>query len=251
MKNFVKIIAVVAILAAAVSCKEHERATATFYLGTTFDLAENDISTLMIDSLLYSPSFAWDDVMTYYSICSGMNEGYRGGMVLSARFGSGRDSDERSMLASGNSESGALGSLCYMVYKKTESMPKYDIEFDYSAYHSVTPSISGCYVCNTQYIRRMAARGELEHGDFLKVTIEFLNAGTSMGSLKLMLVDYTGSELKMLNDWTVWDMAEQMKDENVSVPRFDAIRFNVETSRTNIPPCFCLDNFLVQLSVEY
>ena len=87
----------------------------------------------------------------------------------------------------------------------------------------------------------------------MKVTVEFYKAGNLVGSAEKYLIDYyTTRQLVMVNEWDVWDIQKELKDAgNATIGSFDGVRFRLQASGSEIKPCFCLDNYLIRLDVEY
>lgn len=252
MKNSIKAFATFAAILSLASCIDKgQRASSVFSLGVSFEISENDLEKYVVDSMMCSPTFSWDEIIYFNSRTSEFNQGYEGGFKLNTKSGSDQDTDEQAYFTSAGPSAG-INSLCYLGYLKTPSMPEYDIEFNYDGYYSAQSSIIGCCINNTEYTMRLRDAGEIHDGDFLKVIVDFYNKGTLTGSLEKYLVDYVSSrELKIVEDWEEWDMAKYMQDNNIVIGSFDAVKFRVETSGGKFVPCFCLDNFMVQLSVEY
>ncbi|MBR7003597.1 MAG: DUF4465 domain-containing protein [Bacteroidales bacterium] len=252
MKNSFKIVMVVAAVALVTSCMETKRATSTFSLGTTFEMTDYEIEKNVVDSIMFSPMFSWENVTYFHAMASGHNLGYQGGFVFSTKKGKVDDSEDMRVFSSADPGAGALCSLCYLAYNKTPNMPKYDIEYDFSGYYSAISSILGFYVCNSLYTKMLNDNGEINPGDYLKLKVNFYKADNLVGSVEKYLVDYyTSNILKMVNEWEAWDIGKELSESNKSIGSFDAIKFEVETSGGNLRPCFCLDNFIIQLSVEY
>ena len=249
MKNFIRILVVAIFVASLPSCVTPQNSSATFALGTSFEIPESEIASLSTDSTMYAPVLSWDQIMAFNTQADGTNIGYQGGFKLSAKKGSPEDSDAQAIFCSADPGAGASESNCYLAFRQTPTMPSFDITFDYSAYITASSSVVGCYVCNSECTRRMAESGGFQQGDYLKVVMEFFRGGQFIGSLDKYLVDYSpGRDAVMVNEWEIWDMGTQ---SNGSIASFDAIKIMIETSRPEIEPCFCLDSFVVQLSVEY
>ena len=249
MKNSIKfLVAVIAVLV-VYSCNKPGHSSASYNLGVTFEVNISE-NPQMKDSIVTAPHYSWDQVIYFNSQASDVNVGYTGGFALSAKKGSAEDSEDQARFVSADSGAGSGKSNCYMGFLQTASMPKYDIQLELAEFYSATSSIVGCMVCNSESTKRYAEEVGFEPGDFLRVSFEFYKSDMPVGSLEKYLVDYvSGTELKMVNEWEVWDMSE--KETKVNIPTFDAIKIRVETSRQQIEPCFCMDDFVVFLSVEY
>ena len=249
MKNFIRFLVVAVFVASMSSCVQPQRSSATFSLGTSFELPESDIATYSRDSMMYAPFLSWDQVMVFKSQADDSNTGYQGGFILSVKKGCEDDSETQAIFCSADPGAGAADSNCYLAFRQTWTMPDFDITFDFSSYLTATSSVVGCYVCNSEYTKRLAQEGVFHDGDYLKVVMDFYKGVQLLGSLEKYLVDYSaGKDPVLVNEWEIWDMAKQADG---SITSFDAIKIRVLTSRPEIEPCFCLDSFVVQLSVEY
>ena len=252
MKNLSRIVLFVTLTFMAASCiDKNQRSTSTFALATTFEMTERDIPEYVVDSMMFSPDFSWEQITFFHSRSQALNVGYEGGFKFNTKQGGDQDTEEQSYFTSAGPSHGHEGSLCYLGYLQTYSMPDYDITFDYSQYYSCHANILGCYVNNSEYTMRLYESGQIQPGDFLKVTIEFFNDDKPVGSMDTYLVDYIGRELEIVEDWEPWDMGKQIEEDKLTVGNFNAVKFHVETSGGLLKPCFCLDNFIVQLSVEF
>lgn len=249
MKNSIKFLVAIIAALSVFACTKPGHSSASYNLGVSFEVnvAENP---QMKDSIVTSPHFSWDQVIYFNSQATDVNVGYMGGFALSAKKGSPEDSEDQARFVSADPGAGAGKSSCYMGFLQTGSMPKYDIQLELSSFYTATSAINGCVVCNSESTKRFAEEVGFEAGDFLRVIFEFYKSDMPVGSLEKYLVDYvSGNELKMVNEWEVWNMSE--KETKVSIPTFDAIKIQVETSRPEIEPCFCMDEFVVFLEVEY
>lgn len=254
MKNSILIVLAAAMLL-SVSCVEKGRSSATFSLGTDFELADYYLEDVLRDSIMFAPENSWESIMFFKSQSTTMNEGYLGGLVLSTKKGSADDPESLTMFSSADPGAGALNSNCYMGYYRTATMPDYDIVLDLSGYSTASSSIIGFYVCNSLYTSMLAWDNRINPGDFLKLKVEFFNkdTGAFVGSIDKYLVDYTNPSvgLKMVNEWEPWDIAKELQNTSASVGSFTGVRFSLESNGSEFKPCFCLDSFFVQLSVEY
>ena len=248
MKNFIKVLFVAMLSSCFMSCN-HEAVEnkGTFYISSTFELPDEEYSTNFMDSLACVPKFYYEQVAYVASSCSALNQGYQGGFQISYRIGSIHDSDERAIFSSAGSDNGALLSKTYAAYYGSGVLPKYDYEFDFSQFKTVTNTIVGCMINNTRYTERLKVEGDLAEGDYLKVTAHFSSDGAEVGTGEKVRVDYRSGSNVFVDKWEAWDMDENMDDKT----SFDAIRFEVTTSGPKLKPCFCIDNLTSYLTITY
>lgn len=254
MKNSIKIflLASAMFLVAACDRSTNGRSNATFDVETSFELTDAEIERYLTDGLMFGPSFTFDQVIYFMSGYEASVSGYTGGFLLSTRTED--DPDPNNNLASYTTacpDGGALTSRCYMVYRQTPPTPEFDVKYDFSSYYSGNAQIVGCYICNTLYNKRAAENEDIKPGDYLKVTVQFYSHSTALDTVEKYLIDYTGNELVMANDWDVWDMNKQMEDKGGTPANTDAVKFVVTCSGDAIRPEFCLDSFVSRVAVEY
>lgn len=247
MKNLTRILFVVLAVMALYSCEDYKRSSASYYLGVTFETSS--MTPGLVDSVVYSPLLSWDQIVYFKAEAKDVNVGYEGGFVLSSKKGSPNDTDDMARFVSADPGAGAEKSSGYVGFYKGDKMPDYDVVLDLRGYYTATSSIVGCYLCNSELTKRFSETVGFEPGDYLRVVFDFYKSDLLVGTLEKYLVDYSGTELKMVNEWEAWDMTET--ETKVKIPTYDSIKINVETSRPEIVPCFCMDDFITYLSVEY
>ncbi len=252
MKNSIKFFLAALVLVAAASCGETKRSSSNFVQVTNFDMDDYSIEQYFVNNLMYAPLLSWDGVCQYNSSADELNKGYRGGFVLSVRKGTEDMPDELALKTSADPYGGSNGSNGYMVFTQTSSMPEADITYDLSSFFTASTASYGCDVCNTLYNKRMQEQGLISSGDYLKVKAEFYKGKTLVGSLEKYLINYkTVEEPVMENEWVGWNMTKGSDGNNVTVTNFDSVKFTIETSGAHIDPSFCVDNYCVNLNVEY
>lgn len=251
MKISTKLSLALAVVLSMTSCFKHERSSASVNQNVNFEMNELAYEKYFQDSLMYTTKFSLDDVIVFNTACDNLNRGFIGGFKVSTLFGGKETSDEMARYASADPRQGMSGSMFYMTFNQAPFMSGYDIEYILDNYYSAETQILGCCVCNTLYNSRLAEQGLIEPGDYLKVTFEFFNGDTSVGSISKYLIDYTGAELKMINEWKEWDMAGELQAEKAYIASFDKTKIRFEIQGSFIEPCFCFDDYLVHISVTY
>ena len=250
MKNSIRIAFVALVVLAAVSCDNPQRSSATFVQVASFDMDDYSIENYFHDGIMFSPTLTWDDVCYFNSLALDLNSGFLGGFRVSVRKANDEDTAEQAKVTSADPSGGANGSNGYMVFSQTPTMPDYSMAYNLSGFYSATLSSYGCDICNTLYNKRLGEEGLISPGDYLKVKIDFYIGAILIGSLEKYLIDYaTVTEPKMENEWVGWTMSSESGSSGVS--GFDAVKITVESSGANIDPAFCMDNYCVNMSVEY
>lgn len=252
MKNSIKLLAIAAICAAAVSC-ETQPSTASYTLSATFGyVAENPQAYPVIDSLYYNKYVMLDSYSALCTSCEDVNNSFNGGWKVSLKKGGASEPAELQMFASAgrfagftDTTSSVLANKAYAVYTSSP-LKDYDIEFKYSEYFAKSScNVLGFYINNTKYVETLADQGLIPDGDYLKVTATFYKGSLPVCTEEFYLVDYSGAEKKIVKDWTVWEMKNAQKCD------VDAVKFAVSSASGTLPESFCLDFLVASISVEY
>lgn len=249
MKNSIKTLFFAAFIVAAVSC-ENKPSTLSYTLTGNFNyVAENPSTFPVNDSLYFSKYIMMDDYAALCTDCEDVNTGFNSGWKVSLKKGGVNDTDDLLLFTSAGKYAGytestsGFASKAYAVYTPSLSS-EYDIVFKYADNFSKSNcNVLGFYINNTKYIEKLAEEGGINDGEYLKVTATFFKNGLPVCNEEFVLVDYTGSERKVVKDWTAWDM-KTAKTKDV-----DAVKFSIDTA--SLPPYFCLDFLLASVSVEY
>lgn len=250
MKNSIKLLVLAVISIAAISC-ENKPSTMSYTLAGQFDyVSEFPQDYPVVDSLYYNKYIMMDNFSALCTSCDDVNSGFTGGWKVSLKKGSMTDPYDLQVFSSAGKYAGVhssesnVGNKSYAVY--APSGATYDIVFKYKdSFTKSTCYVSGFWINNTKYVEKLADEGLITDGDFLKVKADFFKNDIQVCSEEFTLVDYTGAEHKIVKDWTVWEMKEASKFD------VDAIKFSVSTASGTIPPYFCLDFLVANISVEY
>lgn len=248
MRKLTKLLLCASALVCAVSCMDRQNSSATFTQGVSFELNELSISQYFKDSLLYAPLFSTDQLIYFKAKCDGENSGYASGFKVSALKGTSETPDDIAVFTSAAKTAGIGGSLFYAGFLQASPMEENDVFINLGQYSSAENQLIGFGICNSLYNSRLAEEKMIAPGDYLKLNVELYYDKNLVSTLEKYLVDYRGTELKMINDWEEWDMTTQT---NVKLGSFDNMKFRLETNSTNLKPCFCLDNFVANFSVTY
>lgn len=247
MKNLIKSIIAALCLAGFVSCHSFDTPSSVSYtLISSFDGLVDDGSLMYFqDSLVYAQIFAMDQVVYLSTKCGeDINTDFKGGWKISIKKGGPDEPIELSRFASAGPDAGSGGSKAYAAFFYSPGlMPEYDIRYSTSNYSKFSATISGLFINNTKAVEMLCLGGEVEQGDFLKVIAHEYLSGTETGTEEFMLVDYTGSELKYVNEWKPWEFENK--------PGVDNLKFEVVASSGKFPLGFCMDNFVTSIAIEY
>ena len=251
MKYLTKLLLCAVLMAALVSCIESQPSSATFSQGVAFEMDEFTFSDHFKDSLMFLPQISFDQLIYFNTSCDGENQGYKGGFKISALKGGPETPDDIAVFTSADKSAGINGSFFYAGFLRAPNMPDYDITLNLSQFTTADAKIVGFCLCNSLYNSRLAKEGLIAPGDYLKLVVEFYNNNTLVNSFEKYLVDYTGSDLKMLNEWTEWDISSEASKSSVQIASFKDSRLKLEVKGENLKPCFCLDNYLITAAVTY
>lgn len=249
MKNSIKSLFFAALIVAAVSCEDKPSSLSYTLSGNFNYVAENPSTFPVIDSLYFNKYIGLDDYSALCTECDDMNTTFNGGWKISLKKGSLEDTDKLLLFTSAGTNAGftdqknGFFSKAYAVYTPSP-LSEYDIIFKYAENFTKSRcNVLGFYINNTKYIEKLAEEGKINDGEFLIVTATFYKSGLPVCSEDFSLVDYTGSEHKVVKDWTAWEM------KTANTKDVDAIKFSINT--TSLPPYFCLDFLIANIAVEY
>lgn len=250
MKNsfFASIVAALCI-AGLVSCERFDTpASVSYTLIASFeDIVEEPLPSYFQDSLLFSQIFGLDQVVYLSTRCGETyNTDFSDGWKISVKKGSPSDDLELARFASAGNVAGVGGSKAYAAFSYSPAgtlMPEYDIRYSLSGYSKSSATVGGMYINNTLAVERLCLGGEVVKGDYLKVIAHEFLSDKEIGTQEIMLVDYTGDELKYINEWTAWEFGNK---ENL-----DDIKFEVVASSSKFPLGFCMDYFVTSISIDY
>jgi hypothetical protein len=246
MKNLFRPIIIVAVCAAMASCmgKTSSEYTLTASLEE-FALAQYNDYFNETDSTFSGAAYILMDNISF--LCAGVDEqGFHGGFALSKKKAYLTSEGAPTMTTSAGGKGGSGRSVVYSYFYQNPNpsfMPEYDIRFNFANATTYTCFLKGAAVNNTAHIASLVASGYFMPGDYYKVVATGYNQGKPVGTSEFYLVDYTGNELKAVSDWAVWKM-----DSITGI--VDAVKFDIQSSRAELPLYFCMDNFTVDISFE-
>lgn len=144
------------------------------------------------------------------------------------------------------SKTGGYQSFAYVVYTDIAGF-KTPHGTAFTSASNGTAALEYVYVNNTNEVVNLVTFGNAEKGiapfgpdDYLKLTIT-IHTVSSTRTVEVMLADYTGSELKLVKDWT--------KVEFTGVTGFTFLDYSVTSNRRDIPLMFCLDQLVAQVEI--
>ena len=98
-----------------------------------------------------------------------------------------------------------------------------------------------CFVNNTSYVAYKAAQ-TFAPGDRITLTATGYLKGTKTGEASILLADFSAQKDSIVSTWTAFDLTR--------LGMFDAIDFNLVSTREEVPAYFCIDNFAAQVTIS-
>lgn len=131
----------------------------------------------------------------------------------------------------------------YAVFYQNEDaskMPQHDVEFAFK--ENGFCSMSGCYVANTVEVADFI-RANFEVGDRLTLKATGYFKGEKTNSVEMNLADFSAQKDSIVSVWTTFDLSK--------LGSIDFVDFEMISSKPEIPTCFCMDNMVAQVEIEY
>lgn len=129
--------------------------------------------------------------------------------------------------------------LVYYLNPDSSLMPAHDVEF--LAYKSGTSRAYQCYVNNTGYVAYKVAQ-TFEPGDRLTLKATGYLKGVKTGEASINLADYSAQKDSIVSTWTAFDLTK--------LELFDAIDFEMESTKKEVPAYFCMDYFMASVTIS-
>ena len=247
------ILCALALAAAASSCiKGSYKSEFTAYCS----FESNNMKDYTKDSIKFDMDFTQGNALIVYGKRDEGNTTFLGGFMLTklkdSKIEEGHiEANEKSIYSVAADTAGYLSYGCAIFHdsKSEATMPEHDITFAYS--QSGTCSLARMMVANTNYVVNTAKFGNrglgvrpfnsVEDKLVLKVTA-FVN-GMETGTISKTLLSYDEKDgLKENIGWRKVDISK--------ISRFDWLDFSLECNVENFPLYCCIDEMVVNVSVE-
>ena len=237
---------IVCALVAGCLSKEQNNSS-TYYAVCSFEYANMD--NYWADSLYFEDDFVGADGLTisHWNPSDPMFP-RENGFLFSARhdptLAEGHQAKPLAVL--GKSDPATLGEGYVIYVDKAGEAARHTITFDYQPYGTAT--LTGFYVNNTNQVATIASFGldgipAFISGDWLKLTVTGYTGSTKGATQEVMLADYTGSELKLIKEWTAVSTSD--------FGTFQYLDFSITSNRADIPLQACIDNLTAYVQIEY
>ena len=237
---------VLSVIALISACNSKPEGTHSSYFGVcAFEYT--DLPNYWTDSLYMPDGFPGADGISFsgYNPSSTLTQNDNGFVISDRhdpRLEEGYVAKDMAVLSKG----GAYGEAYAIFVDKPGAAPRHVVTFDYNDLGFCM--LNGFYVHNTNRVATLASFG-LEDapafgpGDFLKLTVTGYLGTTKTSTVEVMLADYTGSELKLLKEWT----AVETKDFG----KFQYLDFSLTSNRNDVPLQACIDYLVTQIEIDY
>ena len=209
------------------------------------------------DSLFYKSEkgsgIGWGSLGFMHKIDT-VNWKFEGGLLLSRQKGTRYDSADKVALSKEESEvfakdrfrvnsvKDSLNDNSYLVFYQnpdSSKMPEHDVVFLAPDYGTCQAKV--CFVNNTSYVAYKVAQ-TFEPGDRLTLTATGYLNGVKTGDASLLLADFSTQKDSIVSTWTAFDLSK--------LKVYDAIDFNVESTKGDVPGYFCMDYFSAHVTIS-
>lgn len=245
---FRKIIFVMAVVLAAVSCSLDDGGgySQSFREFATFEYSSIDYEdTFGSDSVYFDTDYGigmiWSTLIFQHKVTDGE---FKGGFALSYLKSRGEGADTLGLDNTFRvNATAAKSSKTYMVFydnPEPDCMPEHSLYFNEETYG--TCSMVGCMVNNTVRVKDSILVNFVA-GDKLVVKATGYLDGVKTGTAEFLLAERTTQKDSVVSAWTVFDMRALGEVDNVD--------FEVVSTAAGIPPYFCLDNLQADVTITY
>lgn len=240
------------------SCMKDKGNSLNYNLQATFDYDLSTIADYFKDSLYIVkdyqegmiPALGWQDLAFFYKIDAVSKEIVGGSRISYARDSIAfKDITPETVFPkywSVYAKKGVYsvadnGFMLYYANPSEDNMPEHDIVFMNSNLGTCTPY--GCLVNNTSQVVK-AVKEHFTKGDYLKLTATGYLNKEKTGTAELFLANYTEAKDSVVTNWTKLDFSKLGSD-------IDYIDFNLESTKTEIPPYFCYDLLTASIALKF
>ena len=141
-----------------------------------------------------------------------------------------------------NAAKDAINNNSYLVYYQnpdSSKMPEHDVVF--LVQEDGSAQARYCFVNNTGYVAYKVAQ-TFEPGDRLTLKATGYLNGVKIGDTSMLLADFSAQKDSIVSTWTAFDLSK--------LGSFDAIDFDVESTKEGVPGYFCMDDFTAYVTIS-
>lgn len=236
-----------------VSCLPEAEFSNTVTVNANFEYGQVNFEA---DSLFYKSEMGagigWGALGFLHKIDT-VNWTFEGGALLSYKKGCLYDPSDTAALAKSdslvfaqdlyrvNSVKDTVNNNSYLVYYQNPDpakMPKHDVVF--LVENNGVCLAQQCFVNNTSYVAYKVAKS-FEPGDRLTLTATGYLKGAKTGEASIHLADFSAQKDSIVCTWTAFDLTK--------LGSFDAIDFDLISTKEEVPAYFCMDYFIASVTV--
>lgn len=236
-----------------VSCLPEADYSQTVDVNASFEYGEVGFDA---DSLFYKSEqgigIGWGALGFLHKVDT-VNWNFEGGVLLSYKKGALYDPSDTVALAKSdslvfaqdryrvNTPKDTVNLNSYLVYYQnpdSAKMPEHDVVFLVQSNGACQAKL--CFVNNTSYVAYKVAQ-VFEPGDRLTLTATGYLKGTKTGDASIHLADFSAQKDSIVCTWTAFDLTK--------LGSFDAIDFDLISTKEEVPAYFCMDHFIASVTV--
>ena len=236
-----------------VSCLPEADYSQTAVVSASFEYVNAPFDT---DSLFYKSDggagIGWGSLGFMHKVDT-TSWTFEGGVLLSCKEGTLYDPADTVAMAKSdslvyaqdlyrvNSVKDTLSNNSYLVYYQnpdSSKMPEHDVLFLIEENGACQAQY--CLVNNTSYVAYKAAK-TFAPGDRITLTATGYLKGAKTGEVSMHLADFSAQKDSIVSKWTVFDLTK--------LGVFDAVDFNVASTKEDVPAYFCMDHFTASVTV--
>lgn len=236
-----------------VSCLPEADYSQTAVVSASFEYVNAPFDT---DSLFYKSDrgagIGWGSLGFMHKVDT-TSWTFEGGVLLSCKEGTIYDPADTVAMAKSdslvyaqdlyrvNSVKDTLSNNSYLVYYQnpdSSKMPEHDVLFLIEEHGACQAQY--CLVNNTSYVAYKAAK-TFAPGDRITLTATGYLKGAKTGEVSMHLADFSAQKDSIVSKWTVFDLTK--------LGVFDAVDFNVASTKEDVPAYFCMDHFTASVTV--
>ena len=236
-----------------VSCLPEADYSQTAVVSASFEYVNAPFDT---DSLFYKSNMGagigWGSLGFMHKVDT-TSWTFEGGVLLSCKEGTLYDPADTVAMAKSdslvyaqdlyrvNSVKDTLSNNSYLVYYQnpdSSKMPEHDVLFLIE--ENGLCQAQYCFVNNTSYVAYKAAQ-IFAPGDRIVLTATGYLDGAKTGEVSMNLADFSAQKDSIVCTWTAFDLTK--------LGVFDAIDFDVVSTKEEVPAYFCIDHFTASVTV--
>lgn len=255
MKNvFYHLFVVLFAACSFVSCFPEAEFSQTAVVNANFEYDKVNFDS---DSLFYKSEMGagigWGALGFLHKVDT-VNWNFEGGVLLSYKKGGLVDPTDTVAMAKSdslvfaqdryrvNSVKDTVNNNSYLVYYQnpdSAKMPEHDVVFLIES--NGVCQAQQCFVNNTSYVAYKVAQ-TFEPGDRLTLKATGYLKGAKTGEASIHLADFSAQKDSIVCTWTSFDLTK--------LGTFDAIDFDVMSTKEEVPAYFCMDHFIASVTVS-